>query len=320
LTNSIPYDQLARTIKAEYLDSFILEGGSAIKFAVPVDEGARPGLISQLKLSASSLGYLAADVDARHTRVHMMQELFFKVAEQIDWRFLARQVVEKLVRDSGYRTPQRGNGSLLAEISEESGLDPILIRSEVYRKLNDQVFRHRGLAKDFRVAMVQLCLAELSGGDDGINTAEVLTDWLTGRNRRIGAVKPYSIFNTISRTNARYMFQSLVCWIKFAGYAGLLVLLDISRLTLGRNAHDGYIYYTRAMVLDAYEVLRKFIDGIDLVPGCLIVVLPDIEFLNADHPRGFGAYQALMYRIVDEVRDRQLVNPMSSLVRISGDA
>jgi len=317
----MPYRQLLRTIKAEYLESFILQGGSAIKFVVPVDDGARTGLISHLKLVAGSSGYLAAEIDSRDTRVHMMQELFFKIAEQIDWRYLARQVVERLVQDSGYSSPQPGERSLLAAISEESGLDPILVRSEVYRKLNDQVFRHRGLAKDFRMAMVQLCLAELSGGDDGVSTAGVLTDWLTGRNRRVGAVKPYSIFNSISRTNARYMFQSLVNWIRFAGHTGLLLLLDISRLTVGRNPHDGNIYYSRSAVLDAYEVLRKFIDGVDRLPGCLIVVLPGIEFLNEDHrDRGFGAYQALMIRIVDEVRDRQLVNPMSSLVRISGDA
>ncbi|MCI0563388.1 MAG: ATP-binding protein, partial [Nitrososphaera sp.] len=192
-------------------------------------------------------------------------------------------------------------------------------RGQLNRQLSDQVFRHRGLAKDFRVAMVQLCMAKLSGGADGANTVQVLTDWLTGRNRRIGAVKPYMIFNTINRTNARYIFESLLNWIRFAGHSGLLVMLDMARVTTSHNPRDGFLYYSRASVLDSYEVLRQFIDSIDRLQGCLILVSPDIPFLSEEvHERGFGAYEALKFRIVDEVRDRQLANPMSSLIRLVG--
>jgi len=47
-------------------------------------------------------------------------------------------------------------------------------------------------------------------------------------------------------------------------------------------------------------------------------VLADLAFLDEEPSgRGFGAYQALKARIVDEVRDAVLVNPLSSLVRIA---
>ena len=46
---------------------------------------------------------------------------------------------------------------------------------------------------------------------------------------------------------------------------------------------------------------------------------PDVDFLSeAPGDRGFGSYEALKFRVVDEVRDRQLVNPMSSLIRLVG--
>ena len=318
MTNVIAYPAWVQVLKSDYLDSYIKEGGSAIKFAVLMEEGTLTGLSTHLKQAASELGYLTVAVDARQTRVNLLQEVFFKIAEQIDWRFLARQVVEKLLLESGYGIPAQSDDSLLAVIAQENGLDPSLIRSEIGRKLNDQVFRHRGLVKDFRVAMMKLCLAELSGGEDGSYTAGALTDWLTGRNRRLGAVKPYEIYNSISRTNARYMFESLVCWVRFAGHTGLLVLLDITRLTLSRNPHDEDNYYTRASVMDAYELLRKFIDAIDRLPGSLIVVAASTEFLNEDPgARGLGDYQALRFRVADEIRDRNLVNPMATLVRVS---
>ncbi len=321
-TNSLPYYDWVRIIKSEYLDTFISQGGSAIKFAVPLEDGARPGLFGQLKGVASGLGYLTAEVDAGQTKVHMMQEVFFRVAEQIDWQSLARQVVRDLARESGYQTTsEHHEAPLLDQIAQSSGVDQSLVRGELYRKLNDQVFRHRGLAKDFRVAMVQLCMAELSGGPDGATTSGVLTDWLTGRNRRIAAVKSYLIYNSINRTNARYMFESLLNWVRFAGKSGLLVMLDTSRVTVRRNPRDGDVYYSSPAVKDSYEVLRQFIDAIDRLQGCLMIVAPDVEFLSEDtRERGFGAYQALMFRVVDEIRDRRLVNPMASLVRITGGA
>jgi hypothetical protein len=67
--------------------------------------------------------------------------------------------------------------------------------------------------------------------------------------------------------------------------------------------------------------LRQFIDAIERLQGCLIVVSPDVEFLSEEpRERGFGAYDALKFRVVDEIHDRRLVNPMSSLVRLSADA
>ena len=118
------------------------------------------------------------------------------------------------------------------------------------------------------------------------------------------------------------LIQMSACHLKrFVGHSGLLMMLDISRITISRNPRDGYFYYTRASVVDSYEVLRQFIDSIDRLQGCLILVSPDVDFLSEETlERGFGAYEALKFRIVDEVRDRQLVNPMSSLIRLRGDA
>jgi hypothetical protein len=83
-----------------------------------------------------------------------------------------------------------------------------------------------------------------------------------------------------------------------------------------RNLEDRGIYYTKAALLDSYEVLREFIDGADRVSGFLMVVLPGAAFLE-DHSRGLSAYEALKFRVFDEIRDKRLVNPMGSLVRIA---
>jgi hypothetical protein len=158
----------------------------------------------------------------------------------------------------------------------------------------------------------------LTGGEEGETAAGALTDWLTGRNTSLGAVKPYQIFSRIHRTNARHFFESLLRWIRYTGGTGTLLLIDIGRTTIAKNPGDGRLYYTKAAVLDAYEVLREMIDGTDRLDSCLIVVQPDVAFLDEDtYGRGMGAYQALMLRVFDEIRDRQIVNPLASLVRLT---
>jgi hypothetical protein len=95
--------------------------------------------------------------------------------------------------------------------------------------------------------------------------------------------------------------------------------LDLARLAVAKNPRDGRIYYTTAMLYDAFEVLREFIDSTDRLTHCLIVVLPDASFLDEASGRGIALYQALKLRITDDVRAREVVNPMAALVRVSID-
>ena len=80
-------------------------------------------------------------------------------------------------------------------------------------------------------------------------------------------------------------------------------------------------FYSIGALLDAYEILREFIDSLDRLEGALLVAMPDSTFLDEDtFGRGIGRYEALKFRIFDEVRAKALVNPMASLIRLrSGD-
>ena len=310
-------------VRREYLETFVRDGGAALKIAVPRDADARAAVEAGLARFGRELGFLIVQVNAADTRVHMMDQLFFTIAGQIPWRNLSRQVVVKLASDKYFIVPENDEGPLLSGLVEANKLEPISVLSEMRPAIELEIFKNRRLSRDFRVAMTQLCLVELVGGIDGERRMQAITEWLNGTNNRVSAVRPYNIFNRITRTNARYFFESMLHWLRFAGYPGLLLVMDTARLTVARNPRDGKRYYTKAAVLDAYEVLRQFIDATDRLHGCLIVVVPDIEFLAEDQwhrSRGIGAYEALKFRVIDEVRDRQLTNPMASLVRLSSMA
>ncbi len=306
-------------LESEYLDCFVRDGGSAIKFAVALEDDVAATLAFEIKARAIRLGYVVTHVDSGTTRVHMVEQLFFAIAEQIPWRETVQRVVERLSEAERYAAPTPGDEPLFRRLADANGLDADLLLSDLRRKIRARVFANTHLAKDFRVAMTQLANAELVGAEEATTVYGVITDWLCGRNRSVSAVKPYHIFTRITRTNARFLFESLLAWLAFAGYTGLALTMDIGRISVVRNPRDERLHYTKAGVLDALELLRQFIDATDRLDNCLIIVLPHPDFLDEDVlGRGIGAYEALKFRVYDEVRDRSLVNPMASLVRLTG--
>ncbi len=303
-------------LEQEYLDTFVKTGGSAIKIVVPFDAPSRHILDTYWDGSPQRNGYVVAQICADDTKVHLIDQLFYQIASQIPWAQLSRRVITNLAAEGGYAGGQE-EGPLLSQIADANGIDTNFLLGELRLSVSKQVFGQRNLSKDFRVAMTRLCLAELTGGNEGDIITRVLTDWLTGQNKAVAAVKPYQIFSTINRANARYLLESLLRWVRFAGLPGTVLILDITRITLSRNPRDGHLYYTKAQVLDTYEVLREFIDATDRLFGCVIVVVANPDFLDEEpHGRGIGAYQPLKFRVFDEIRDHQLVNPMGAMVRL----
>jgi hypothetical protein len=316
MTASIPPADWLRFIQTEYLVSFVRDGGSAIKFAVPMEDALRGELLSGLASIADQSGYLVAGISASETKAHLIDELFFRTAEQIPWRGLCRRIIAKIAVDAGYAWIESGEGPLFRDLAERNNADPQMLLLDLKKALWSAIFKQTNLTKDFRAAITHLCIAELAGGPDGVTATKALTDWLSGRNRAVSAIKPFQIFRKINRANGRHFFESLSNCVRFAGYPGLVILLDAQRLAVARNPRDNSLFYSKAAILDAYEVLRQFIDATGQLNGCFLAVVPDAAFLE-DPARGISAYEALKFRVFDEVRDKRLVNPMASLARIS---
>ena len=327
MTDTLPILEWLNVITEEYLNGFVKDGGSAIKFAVPESEELATLLDDALSAVALGLGYQVIKVNSGETKVHMPQDIFFRIAQQIDWRLLARNVVLRIAGDADYKIDNvdpRSEASIVSAISGVMGYEESIVRvelrSELRKSLPDLVFNNRKMARDFRVAMTQLCLTEVTNTGEN-REAVSLINWLTGVNSGVSVVKGYGIFNSIARTNAKHLLESLLHWIRFAGYSGTVVLLNNSRMTLRRNPRDGLLFYSRSAAMDHYELLRELIDGTDRLEGLFFVVLSNSDFLDDDPKgKGFSIYRALLGRIADEVRDRSQANPMSTLVRLADAA
>ncbi len=319
MSNTIPLHDWLRRLDAEYVSTFISDGGASIKFAV-MEEGRKPELSEAVESRCRELDYAVVKLDAVETRVHMPQDVFWGLAKQVDWRFLARRMIVRLAQRIGYDVnainPSETT-NVFEAIGKINGLESQSVLHELRRELETRVSKEYRMDKDFRVAMTSLCLCENVRPDQEYG-GQPLINWLTGTNTRVSSVKSFFINTGINRTTARHFIESALFWFRHVGYAGTVIVLDNSRITLSVNPKDGRRYYTKAMVMDHYELLREFIDGTDQLAGTLMVIVTNSAFLDEDaRSRGFGLYQALRTRIMDDVRDKNLVNPIASLVRVS---
>lgn len=306
-------------IRREYLNSFIKHGGATVKFAVPMEDGDYGELQSALRKTAEDENYFFSSADAVSTKIHMIDKLFYAVARQIDWDDLSRTFVREIFAQNGYALPAQNDGFDFQHIAAINRREEKFLRKEVQSWFEDKIFHDFNMSQEFRIAMIRLCLEQLDPVGPSSFLSNAVKEWLRGELRLISALKDALIFQKITRNNARHMLFSLIHWLRVNGKNGLVLVVDITRYLVSvrsGNPDDGFFYSIPAL-LDAYEVLRQFIDSTDEMEGCLIVVLASKNVLDLDDRRGLRSYEALQLRIWDEVRDKQRPNPLASLVRLT---
>ena len=310
-------EQWLTALRNEYVCSYIKQGGSSIKFAVTDGVSSHKVLHQKLHHLAKAEGVVFVKADARFTKLHLVDRLFFKVAKQIDWDKLAYNFVRQLLIEKGYQVPDHPADFNLQQLARLNNRRELIFLRDLQTWLEQDLERDASLCREFRMAMLCLCLAQCQAGESDIQLAQAIKEWLHGELERISSVKRALIFQKIGRHNARYLMASLTHWVKRTGKSGILITLDIARylVTKPSTQSDATFHYTPSAVVDAYDALRQFIDGMNDMTACLMVVLAPPSFLT-DARRGLDRYDALKLRIWDDVRDKQNPNPLAPMVRL----
>jgi transposase-like protein len=310
-------DDYASFLAREYLAEYLPAGGAAVKVAVVGDDGAADRLESALATVTAEHNGLFAHVSAESTRMHMVDQIFFAISRVIDWEALAAASVRAAYADAAFPVPA-GAGLTVAETAQHHDVDARELYRSVRRLLERSLLDNPLIATEMGRAILRLAQTRLGAGDvDAAEHAAVLS-WLHGELRSISTLRSALIYTRIGRHNARAMLTSAAALLLAAGHRGLVVCFDWGRLAEARRppveARSGF-YYSKAAVLDAYEMLRQFIDATDELRGVLVVAVVPPELMT-DEARGLPAYTALQLRVADEVRDRRRANPFAALVRL----
>jgi len=310
-------DDYATFLAGKYLADYLPSGGAAVKVAVVGDGGAADRLESALASAAAQHDDLYVSLSAESTRVHMVDQIYFGVARAVDWEGLAADRVRAAYRNAAFPVPD-GIGLTVAEVARHHDVDVRELYRSVRRILERSLLGDPVIAVEMGRAILRLAQAQLGAGDVDVAEHEAVLSWLRGELRTVGALRSALIYARIGRHNAREMITSTAALLLAAGHGGLVVHVDYARIAEVRRppaeARSGF-YYSKAAALDAYEVLRQFIDATDELRGVLVIAVVPPQLMT-DELRGMPAYTALQLRVADEVRDRRRANPFAALVRL----
>lgn len=300
----------------EYLGSYVPAGGGSVKLVVAGDPEVAERFEECLAAETRRRGAVQVTVSAETCRVHMVDQVFFAVARQIDWDRVAVALVHAAYDDIALpATPGRLQ---VTEVAEDHDLDARELYRSVRRRLEHTLLDDTGLPRELRRALLRLAQAQLGTGDVAPQEARVVLDWLHGERVGLRELRATMIPARIGRHSARTLLTSLGRLLLRAGYDGLVVHLNLARLAVARRPpvpERVGLYYSTAAVLDAYELLRQLVDATDDLVGTLVVAVVPPELMH-DEKRGLPAYSALQLRVADEVRDRRRANPFASLARL----
>jgi hypothetical protein len=262
-------------VAKEYLGDYVRGGGSAVRFIVLGSDDVTLRWRGALAAAASAEGYLHVTADAATVRVHLVDQLYAAVARRVDWRELAQRQVRAVWKEIGL-PPVAADGLAVAAVAAYNEVDP------------------REAERDAVLA------------------------WLRVEPVALRVLRSASLHTRIGRHNARSILVSLAAWRAAIAGTGLVLDVDLARLAVARRPpveQRAGVYYSKAAVLDVYEVLRQLVDATDTLRSVFVAITlpPD---LVADDARGLPAYSALHLRIIDEVRDRRRANPFAALVRL----
>jgi hypothetical protein len=305
-----------KVLKAAYLQGFIRQGGSAVKFAVVEEaQDTKPVTYGVEELSREE-GFVTIQADSRRTKVQLIDLLFREMAKQIDWDGLAFDYVKKLFKDNQRRIPERREECSWSALASLNGCDEATIQRDVNAWLEGTLFKDFHMSREFRLAMIQLCLAQLKSPASQSKEAAAIKAWFRGELKQMSALKKLLIFEKVNRSNARDLIASFAHWIRLLGMPGVVLIIDISAFMGSKGTGATSLSYSPSAVMDAYEMLRQFIDGSDEIEGLLVVVVTSQAFLS-DQRLGLNRYEALKLRIWDDVRDKTRQNPFAPMVRLT---
>ena len=300
----------------EYLASYLPAGGGSVKLVVTGDAEVADRFQESLRGAANHQRCLMVCLSAETTKAHLIDQVFFAVARQIDWNHVAAALVTAAYDDIA--VPAAPGRLTVAEVAADHDLDPRELYRSVRRQLEHTLLTDTGLPRELRRALLRLAQAQLGSGDVHPAEESSVLGWLTGEKVALRELRDAMIYARVGRHNARTMLTSVGRLLLRAGHRGLVVHVDLTRLAEARRPavpERTGIYYSKAAVLDAYELLRQLIDATDELVGMLVVAVVPPELVS-DEKRGLPSYAALQLRVADEVRDRRRTNPFASLVRL----
>ena len=98
-------------------------------------------MVEGIPVAAKARGLLDGIVSAEDTRIHQMDQLFFRVAEQIPWEQMARSVVSRSLGETTTPFLISRYQRLIEALARANDLDEDFLSMELRKRISNSVFK-----------------------------------------------------------------------------------------------------------------------------------------------------------------------------------
>lgn len=284
-----------------YLEEYIREGGSKIKFVTGRPGSGKTHLLNYISMTAWEEGYVTAGFSARDIWIHDFKDIYIEVLRQSDIQECLRRCSIQIIKNLGFASEEIPEGLTFMDYLSQNDLGDAITRREIRLQLKSMFLENPLIDNNFA-----LSCSLLTGGILGHPLLEdqnrqMLLSWMEGdKSLKLSSIRSLGLSPVrITKYNARHMLRSLAEVVRMAGYSGLFITVDNLEILISRSSLDP-LHYTKLKREDTYESIRQLIDDIDNMKNIMFVFAFERELLDNDSA-GLKSYQALWMRIQNEV-------------------
>ncbi|MDE6973797.1 MAG: ATP-binding protein [Lachnospiraceae bacterium] len=287
--------------KEKYLQEYIKDGGSKIKFVTGRSGSGKTHFLRVMTSIAGKENYMTVGFSAKDVWMHDFKEIYVEIFQQCDIMKCLKAVSVHLIREMGYDAGDIPEGMKFIDYLSQNGMGDALTKREIRTQLRQFFLDNPMMDNNFALACSMLTGSILGYPVLEEQNQELLLAWLEGdRSIKLSQLRALDFYpSRITRYNARHMLRSLAELVRMGGYAGLFITIDDLEALVSRSSLEA-VHYTKMKREDTYESIRQLIDDIDSMKNIMFVYAFDREMIDNENA-GLKSYQALWMRIQNEI-------------------
>ena len=268
------------TFVEEDLDHYIAEGGAKVRFINGDYGDGKTHFMSVVRHLALQKGFAVTFVVlTREVPIHKFEVVYQTIVQQLTGTFEGAGI---------RRLVDTWADSLAPDLEDQEAA----AFQERLTALSGTLRALPGMDLNFANALVGLArnrfavYDEEEVSEERLQAREVLYQWFEGSRVAKRDLKPFQIFETLNKTNSKRLLGSLIAFLRYLDYKGLVLLMDELETVIAQSA---------SIRNAAYENVRLLIDNTEHAQYLHIFfsIIPDVILSE----KGFKSYDALWSRV-----------------------
>lgn len=261
-------------------ENYIAQGGAKVRFISGDYGDGKTHFMSVIQHLAMEKKFAVSFVVlTRDVPIHKFETVYQSIVRQIQGNFDGMGIRDLLTAWLDALSPEFKNAKANAATEKCTAL------AEELRDIPDMDINFANAL----AALVSNRFAPLAEGEDEDSRKadrEILMHWFDGGKVTKRELKPFQIYEYLTKANARQLMNSLILFLRRFGHQGLILLMDEMETVVAMSA---------SVRNTAYENIRLFIDNSETAQYLHIFfsIIPDVLVSE----KGFKSYDALWSRV-----------------------